>query len=107
MLEGIRLGLSAGLVIVVPIACWRFLQDRRGAVPITVGCVIGYLVLGNLLSQVVLLDWIFPSDPSTTTRTTDELHQLLFVHTLVGMGLAAGTTVAVAAGLARVLQPKG
>lgn len=106
MWEGLRLGLAAGLLVVVPAGCWYFLRDRRGAVEITVGCAIGYLVLGNLLSQVVLLDVIFPADPSVTGRSVAELQRLLFLHTAVGMGGAAAATIGAAAGLARVLQPR-
>jgi hypothetical protein len=107
LVELIRLLISVVLLAAVPAVCWRFLFDRRGGIEITVGCTIGYLVLGNLLSQVVLLDVIFPADPGSTGHSLGALQRLLFLHTLICMGASAFVAVGVAAGLARVLQPKG
>ncbi|MEQ1565858.1 MAG: hypothetical protein ABMA64_09495 [Myxococcota bacterium] len=104
MYELVRLFGSVGLLVAVPVAIWPSLRTRRGAIPITVGCVVGYLVLGNLLSQVVLLDVIYPADPWSGDHSEAELQQLLLVHSAVSLGAAAAVTVAVAAGLGRVLQ---
>jgi hypothetical protein len=99
----LRIAVTFGLVGAVLGSCWWVLRDRRGAVPIAVGCTLGYLVFGNLLSRVLLLDVIFPAD--WAGRSGGEVQTLLWVHTVVTMGTAAVTALGVAVGLKQVLQP--
>ncbi|MEQ1503872.1 MAG: hypothetical protein ABMB14_16645 [Myxococcota bacterium] len=86
-------------LVAVPVTSWWALRSRRYAIHAVVGLSLGYLVVGNLLSWL-LIGVIYPAEPGGVELV--ELARLWALHGAVSMG----TALAIVAGAAWALRTK-